>query len=538
MNQRLFSGGAAALSALLLCLALVLPRALAAPPRVTQVTGEVLRIDAGETQGVRAGTQGKVYRHRRVGGQEQRLDVARVQVERVLASSSFLRVLETGSNLGVEAGDLVDLPGLGHGAAAVGGTVSDLLERATLQIMEDKLTSPAGDNAFETLSAVLAREPGNAHAQSLLGDIADQYLSWGEMAVARGELERGRSHVAKALRVQPGHAGALALRGRVEALEAEEFRAAEKARRAQLVADALTRANIALEGGDANAARDAIAAARALDPNAPEIAGAQEGLRRLERDGVVTSIGVRLKRISAGSFQMGSPSSEHKRDDDERQHRVTIANDFLLGATEITQAQWRSVMGSNPSSFKGDELPVERVSWLDAVEFCNRLSEREGLRPAYRISGDDVNWIETSNGYRLPTEAEWEYACRAGTTTPFSFGNNITPDQVNYHGDRPYRGGRKGRYRERTVDAGSLPANPWGLHEMHGSVWEWCWDWYGSYPSGSVTDPTGPLSGSYRVLRGGGWLSYARSCRSADRYRSSPDFRIIYLGFRLARSAP
>ncbi len=140
-------------------------------------------------------------------------------------------------------------------------------------------------------------------------------------------------------------------------------------------------------------------------------------------------------------------------------------------------------------------------------------------------------------GLRLPTEAEWEYACRAGTPTPFSFGEDIDPEQANYNGHYPYRGNKKGLYREQTVEMGSLPANPWGLYEMHGNVWEWCQDWYGPYPGGPVTDPTGPHWGEWRVLRGGCWFNFGRYLRSACRRGLDPGHRYHYIGFRLALAA-
>ena len=247
---------------------------------------------------------------------------------------------------------------------------------------------------------------------------------------------------------------------------------------------------------------------------------------------------MKMVRISSGSFLMGSPLSESTRSDDERQHQVTLTRDFLLASTEVTQAQWRGVMGGNPSHFTGDDLPVERVSWFDAVEFCNKLSDRDDLTRAYRVKGKRVTWDRSAIGYRLPTESEWEYACRAGSTTPFHFGGNITPDQVNYDGDDPLSGGREGQDRRRTVSAGSLPANTWGLHEMHGNVYEWCWDWYGDFPSGSVTDPIGLSSGDHRVKRGGAWSVNAQYCRSANRNINDPDKRYNALGLRLARSMP
>jgi sulfatase modifying factor 1 len=161
---------------------------------------------------------------------------------------------------------------------------------------------------------------------------------------------------------------------------------------------------------------------------------------------------------------------------------------------------------------------VESVSWDDCRDFINKLN---GLKSGLHL--------------RLPTEAEWEYACRAGTQTPFWFGENITPDQVNYDGNHPYAGGTKGKYREETVAVKSLPCNGWGLYQMHGNVWEWCADRYGKYPTGSVMNPGGPTDGAYRVGRGGGWISSGRSVRSADRGGVEPASRFRSTGFRLAQ---
>ncbi|MGR9108790.1 MAG: formylglycine-generating enzyme family protein [Gammaproteobacteria bacterium] len=222
--------------------------------------------------------------------------------------------------------------------------------------------------------------------------------------------------------------------------------------------------------------------------------------------------------IPGGRFLMGSPKNEPQREDNEIQHEVTLSRGFWLAETACTQALWSAVMGDNPSRFQGLDLPVETVSWEDAQEFIRKL-----------------NADLPGAGFRLPSEAEWEYACRAGSTTPFHFGDNITPEQVNYDGNYPYAGGAKGLYREETVAVKSLPCNRWGLYEMHGNVWEWCQDWYGDYARDAVVDPAGPPEGEARVLRGGGWFDNARDARSAYRFRDEPGYRNGLTGFRLAR---
>jgi formylglycine-generating enzyme required for sulfatase activity len=245
-----------------------------------------------------------------------------------------------------------------------------------------------------------------------------------------------------------------------------------------------------------------------------------------------------MVRIQGGTFTMGSPGSDVGRDRDEVQHQVTVSS-FYLGKYEVTQKEYQEIMGTNPSRFKGDNLPVECVSWLDAIEYCNKRSQREGLTPPYTINGSGysqtVTWNLHADGYRLPTEAEWEYACRAGTTTPFSTGNTITTNQANYDGIYPYNGNGKGEYRSKTTAVGSFAPNAWGLYDMHGNVGEWCWDWYGSYSSGAQTDPEGVSAGSYRVYRGGNWSSYGRDLRSARRSGSRPTARDAIFGFRLVK---
>ena len=257
-----------------------------------------------------------------------------------------------------------------------------------------------------------------------------------------------------------------------------------------------------------------------------------------------------MVRIQGGTFTMGSPASEPGRGHNEDQHQVTVSS-FYMGKYEVTQKEYQEIMGTNPSNFKGDNLPVESVSWYDAIEYCNKRSQKEGLTPAYIInknqsdpnntnSSDTVKWTVTwnknTNGYRLPTEAEWEYACRAGTMTPFSTGNNITTSQANYDGNRPYNNNAKGTYREKMTPVGSFASNAWGLYDMHGNVREWCWDWFGNYTSGSQTDPVGASSGDGRVDRGGSWSSDSLFLRSARRFAVAPFVRTYNLGFRLVRT--
>jgi formylglycine-generating enzyme required for sulfatase activity len=278
-----------------------------------------------------------------------------------------------------------------------------------------------------------------------------------------------------------------------------------------------------------------------------------------------------LAFIPAGSFVMGSPEHEPDRSKTEGpQHEVTLAA-FWMAKTPITQAQWREVASwprvqralvSDPSHFKGDNRPVEQVSWLDAMEFCHRLSQRTGYK------------------YTLPSEAQWEYACRAGTTTPFHFGDTISAELANYDGNYIYGQGSKGIYREQTTGVPSFPANAWGLHDMHGNVWEWCSDqWHGNYEGapadgsawedhslgestpacceagrgstapGAAVRPTAATStqasasspsvsasvasDASRLLRGGSWLSSPANCRSASRVYIHPDLRLNDIGFRV-----
>ena len=230
------------------------------------------------------------------------------------------------------------------------------------------------------------------------------------------------------------------------------------------------------------------------------------------------NITMKLVLIPAGKFLMGSPDDEIDRFKDEGpQHEVTISKPFYMGVYEVTQEQYEQVVGENPSDFKGAQNPVENLFWEHAVEFCGKLSAR------------------TCKIVTVPTEAEWEYACRAGTTTPFNTGETISTDQANYDGRYVYGAGGKGQYRQETLPVGSFKPNRWGLYDMHGNVWEWCSDLYGRhyYASSEDTDPQGPATGSHRMLRGGAHFRGPRYCRSANRDRHLGGFRYDIGGFRV-----
>jgi formylglycine-generating enzyme required for sulfatase activity len=233
------------------------------------------------------------------------------------------------------------------------------------------------------------------------------------------------------------------------------------------------------------------------------------------------SLGMKFAWIPPGTFQMGSPPGEEDRREEETQHPVKLTRGFYLGVNEVSQGQWRAVMGNNNSSeFKGDERPVEKVSWDECQEFCRKLSEKDGKR------------------YRLPTEAEWEYACRAGTTTPFHLGETISTDEANYDGNYTYGKGQKGRDWQQTTPVGNYSANAWGLHDMHGNVAEWCQDRYGEYQGGEETDPQGPEVGDSRVVRGGSWNDGPKLCRAAFRLGFGPSSRNDDVGFRVVLCHP
>ncbi|MCL1993233.1 MAG: SUMF1/EgtB/PvdO family nonheme iron enzyme [Spirochaetes bacterium] len=277
---------------------------------------------------------------------------------------------------------------------------------------------------------------------------------------------------------------------------------------------------------------------------------------------VTSSIGIATLRIHAGTFTMGSPANEVGRNANEGpQRQVTISEGFWMGVYPVTQEEWTRVMGSNPSGNQasnpmspvvGDvegRRPVVNVNWYDAIVFANRLSIMEGLSPAYRINGSTnpdhwgavptnsnavwnaVEIVPGSNGWRLPTEAQWEYSVRAGTPTAFSNGMNNWQSEAAFANIGWFSSNSGNRARE----VGRTQANPWGLHDMHGNVWEWVWDWFGTYPNQAQTDPSGESSGTERVLRGGRFNAPAQDARSAARFNINPSLRIPNVGFRLVR---
>jgi formylglycine-generating enzyme required for sulfatase activity len=274
------------------------------------------------------------------------------------------------------------------------------------------------------------------------------------------------------------------------------------------------------------------------------------------------STGIELVPLGSGEFMMGAAKNESFRRPDEAQHKVRLTRGILIGAYEVTQGQYQKVMKATPSWFAPTgggkdkiagtdtaEFPVENVSWFDALEFCNRLSKLDGYEPYYELTSVKraeetivaaAVEVKGGSGYRLPTEAEWEYACRARTATPFHFGYVRSGKEANF---RVVISGGYGSpdvnvFLDRTAKVGSYKSNDWMLHDMHGNVGEWCWDGYDKdyYANSPPDDPPGPEAGAQRVVRGGSWMVNYGSCRSATRYSLTPDERKDHVGFRVARS--
>jgi uncharacterized protein (TIGR02996 family) len=283
-----------------------------------------------------------------------------------------------------------------------------------------------------------------------------------------------------------------------------------------------------------------------LEGTGPDRPRREDRLRELLAAGVEpcvatlkNSIGMELAYIPAGTFLMGSPEDEEDRSEDEGPvHAVKIAKAFYLGVYAVTQGEYEAVMRKNPSWFsatgdgkpeveglKTSRFPVEMVSHDGAVKFCEKLSALEGEKENERV-------------YRLPTEAEWEYACRGGAgSAPFHFGQSLSSEQANIDGNYPHGDAAKGPFLERTCEVGSYKPNGYGLYDMHGNVWEWCSDWYGEYSKGDKVNPPGPSEGSKRVIRGGGWSNAAVNCSASFRGSSAPANRGLNLGLRLLLSS-
>ncbi|MBN2053398.1 formylglycine-generating enzyme family protein [bacterium] len=261
----------------------------------------------------------------------------------------------------------------------------------------------------------------------------------------------------------------------------------------------------------------------------------------------IADLEMTMIRVEPGEFWLGSPDGnpppeypgprekEVGRDPDEGVRVVRLEKSYYLGMTEVTQAQWRAVTGETPSHFGqcGAECPVESVTWYDCIRFCNLLSRRAGLAEVYEIQGDRVVWVDGVDGYRLPTEAEWEYACRAGTGTAL-YNGDLSP-ALKTHPNLARIAWYKNNSNNAPHRVMTREPNAWGFHDMSGNVFEWCWDWMATYPEGLLIDPRGPVEGQYRIARGGSWFSYAWYCRSAYRVRYEPDFQWMDLGVRIAR---
>jgi formylglycine-generating enzyme len=249
-------------------------------------------------------------------------------------------------------------------------------------------------------------------------------------------------------------------------------------------------------------------------------------LAELRRLAGSSSLGITMLLVEPGRpFQEPPPDQRYI----QARSLPAPAEPYLLAATEVTQAQWEAVMGENPSAFRGPRRPVEQVSWLDAVRFCNALSEREGLTPVYTLLPGSATWDPRADGYRLPTDAEWEYACRAGSLTMFAAGGRVRDlERTAWFG---------GNARGRTRDVATRQANAWGFFDLHGNVWEWVWDLYATLPDLSPTNVESPGIGPDRTIRGGSWYTGPAACRTTNFCRIDPVFRSNDLGFRVARSA-
>jgi formylglycine-generating enzyme required for sulfatase activity len=366
--------------------------------------------------------------------------------------------------------------------------IQQMLTAAERDLAAMRLASPKGGNAAEKYRRVLDLAPDNTAARKGLDRVVGKYVKLCDEAVSVLSFDKAEAYLDRAAQFNLKSKEIAAARKRIETARRKYAGKAQPARQSTLWSRATS-----------------------MPP-----AGPRHGDRHTNR------LGMNFVFVGPGRFMMGSPLSEPGRNSKETQHPVVLSKGFWLQTTEVTQAQWALVMGDNPSHFKGIALPVESVSWQDVQQFIKKLNRKEGRTFAVR----------------LPTEAEWEYAARAGTSTPFAFGRCLTTRQANFIGKSPLAGCKKSKSIKQTNAAGALAANPWGFYDMHGNVHEWCRDWLGAYPPKGITDPTGPQRGRYRIIRGGSWRQGAAACRSAARNRYSPTRRSSSLGFRLAADGP
>ena len=431
----------------------------------------------------------------------------------------------------------------------------------------------SGDGGMALSSAKQAGPSLSAIRRALEGPVVVPDGGSGDFAAQMAELQRQQEAAQEAERL------AVTLRANVEAEVARQTSAIQR-EASGAWSSVSSLAEVGDESGkkalelfiEAYSDREVVIGDESRAVSIPEIAEAEAWLARYgsQSSGPTWSgsSGYEMVRIDPGTFTMGSPSSESGRDEDEVQHEVRLSTGFLMGATEVSQGLWLSVMGSNPASGKdyqgvtleGSEYPVVYVRWCDAVVFANKLSERDGLEKAYTLPAgfsatmsDDrckeqsgsVRWNRDANGYRLPTEAEWEFAARAGGRDLYAgtssqsemcgYGNVNNPSVKSKfdwnHDAFPCEDGHT-----TLAPVGSFRANPWGLHDMSGNVWEWCWDWYGDYATNANVDPYGASTGSSRVNRGGSWVNIPATVRVANRSRGAPSGSSRNLGLRLVRS--
>ena len=393
--------------------------------------------------------------------------------------------------------------------------VLDLTNRADLQPQEvDYLTSivrgtvrgvlPTSQYILMTRENIMELLPAGSQLSNCLGDCAvETGRNIGADYVITGEVVKFADELRAIITLHKTDTGNLIIEERVGAGDLKNLESA------------VEEASITL--------------AKSINVNKPHVKQISDSLRITPR--IYYPIGMTMKEIPAGAFTMGSPSHEENRDIDEAEHRVVISRPFYISTTEVTQKQWRTVMGKNPSEeklFMGDH-PVNQVSWYDCIAFCNKLSSYMGLQPVYIIDGSSVNWDRTKLGYRLPTEAEWEYSCRAGSSTSFCNGNSAKElKQVCVYFD----------YSFATIFTKSLPVgckapNAWGLFDMHGNVWEWCWDGFSWYDDGELIDPVVLKPLNTRVVRGGSWRTEADQCRSANRRGQKLENKAETIGLRI-----